>query len=116
MGGETMKPVDLPDNIADVVRADVSRPALVRACNSNDDRHLAVHPPHPPHVDPPEVPRLPEPPSFPPGNNNTLQIANQIARRQWEEELQRSARITIQNALLHQQPDTPESDRREDVV
>jgi hypothetical protein len=94
------------NNILDALRADLSRPAVETsiAKAAEDAQHVGVHPPHPPHVDPPEVPRLSEPP-FLPGGNNALPIANQIARRQWEEELHRSTRIAIQNALLHQQPD-----------
>jgi hypothetical protein len=97
-----MKPIDLPpDNILDALRADLSHPVVETsiAKPAGDDQHAGVHPPHPPHVDPPDVPRLPEPPAPPPGNGNTLQIAYEIARRQWEEARQASTRIAIQNAF-----------------
>jgi hypothetical protein len=94
-----MKPIDLPpDNIADILHADLTRPRIVESISdAADDQHVGTHPPHPPHVDPPDVPGLPEPP-FPPGGGNTLEIAQQVARRQWEEERQASTRVAIQNS------------------
>jgi hypothetical protein len=101
----------LPDSIADALRADLLRPAVVVQENkvvAADDGHVAIHPPHPPHADPPGPPQIAVPP-FPPGSNNTLRIANEIARRQWEEERNRSTRAAIQNAL-HQRPnDLPDA-------
>src|SRR5438309_1254878 len=100
-------PFDLPpDNIADALRADNARPAVVESIRADaaHDQHVGVHPPHPPHVDPSDAPALPAPPTPPPGGSNMLQVAQQIARQQWEEERQASTRIAIQNSIRSSVP------------
>jgi hypothetical protein len=98
-----MKPIDLPpDNVADAVRADLARPAVVESiskADATDNQHAGTHPPHPPHVDPPDAPALQAPPTPPPGDSNMVQVAQQIAWQQREEEREASTRIAIQNSI-----------------
>ncbi len=63
-----MRPFDLPpDNLSDVLHADLRRPGEVREASVSrpPDCDGLEHRAHHPHVDPPSAPRLPE--TLPPG-------------------------------------------------